>query len=308
MGSMIERKLIVVTGKGGVGKTTVAASLGLAATRRGLRAIVVELGGQQSLAAMFGARGDPDAGGEIELSDGLWGTSLDPDRALADWLGTLTGRLSARMIGSRATFQYFVAAAPGAKELLSMIKVWELTQQQRWRGAQRSYDLVILDAPATGHALGLLRSPHTFEAIARVGPVAAQTQKVRELLADRQRTAYLAVARPAEMAVTETLELAAGLPEQLGRELEAVIVNGVLRRRFTNGELGRLAGVDGDRALAAAALAAAREVNERTRIQRNQLARLRRRELRAVTVPFLFTARIELEHIQSIAERLERRL
>ena len=173
MASLLDRKLLVLTGKGGVGKTTVSAALGLLAANRGLRTIVVEVGAQQRLPELFGAA-TQDAGRELELRKNLWSISIDPDRALLEWLQALGGRVSGRVLASSGTFQYFAAAAPGAKELVSMVKIWELTQHRRAR-ARRSYELVVLDAPATGHALGMLESPRTFGAIARVGPVAAQT-------------------------------------------------------------------------------------------------------------------------------------
>ena len=109
-----------------------------------------------------------------------------------------------------------------------MVKIWKLTEGER--GARKrlgGYDLVILDAPATGHALAMLHSPQTFGAIARVGPIASQTGQVSALLSDPARSTYLAVAQPTEMAVTETLR-AAGRPaqRQLDAMLDAVIING----------------------------------------------------------------------------------
>src|SRR6185312_7336971 len=109
------------------------------------------------------------------------------------------------------------------------------------RTPRGGHDLVILDAPATGHALGMLRSPETFGKIARVGPIVRDTGHVRELLADPARTAYLAVAHGTEMAVTETIELQEGLQTALGRELAAVVVNGLLPRRFSAPEMESLA-------------------------------------------------------------------
>src|SRR6202167_2172710 len=232
--SILERKLVIVTGKGGVGKTTIAAALGLAAAERGLRTIVVELGDQRRLPALLSGepphgRGDPlrqsEAGGETVLGENLWGVTIDPDRALLEWLQALGGRVPGRVLAGSSTFQYFAAAAPGAKELVSMVKIWELTQGERWRRRATGYDLVVLDGPATGHALGMLSSPQTFGAIARVGPIAGQAQKVGALLENPARTSYLAVAQGTEMAVTETLELTDGLHRHLGRELDAVIVN-----------------------------------------------------------------------------------
>src|SRR5882724_9459879 len=234
MTSLLDRDLLVVTGKGGVGKTTLATALGLLAAERGRRTIVVEVGAQGRLPALFGLP-QPSPGAEIELQKGLWNLSIDPDRALLEWLQALGGRVSGRILASSGTFQYFAAAAPGAKELVSMVKIWDLTQRKRRRG--RTYDLVVLDAPATGHALGLLDSPRTFGAIARVGPIAGQADRLGQLLADPARSGYLAVAHPTEMAITETLELQKRLHDQLGRELDAVIVNGVLPQRFSGPEL-----------------------------------------------------------------------
>src|SRR6202035_5224504 len=168
MASPLQRELLVVTGKGGVGKTTVASAIGLLASDRGLRTIVVEVGEQARLPALFGSP-MPEAGVEVELQPGLWSLTIDPDRALLEWLQALGGRVSGRVLASSGTFQYFAAAAPGAQELVSLVQIWELTQGRRWQRRAAGYDLVVLDAPATGNALSLLGSPHTFGAIARVG-------------------------------------------------------------------------------------------------------------------------------------------
>jgi anion-transporting ArsA/GET3 family ATPase len=305
MGPLLAHKLLVITGKGGSGKTTIASAIGVLAASRGLRAIVVEVGEQDRLGELYGlahSRG----GVERSLEQNLWSITIDPDRALLEWLQLLGGRVSGRILATSATFQYFAAAAPGARELVSMIKIWELAQGSRRAAA---YDLVVLDAPATGHALGMLQSPATFGAIARVGTVARQTQRVRELLADPARTAYVAVAQPAEMAVTETLELGEGLRRALERELATVIVNGVLPRRFSAAELERLAvaAQDGD-PVAQAAARAARAVHERARLQRKQLARLRRRGLELLPVPFQFRAELDLTAIRVIARQLGRQI
>jgi anion-transporting ArsA/GET3 family ATPase len=336
--SLLERELLVVTGKGGVGKTTVATAVGLLACERGLRTIVVELGEQARVPELFDvASGEP--GAETRLREGLWSISVDPDRALLEWLQALGGRVSGKVLASSSTFQYFAAAAPGAKELVSMVKIWDLTQGKRRRGG--NYDLVVLDAPATGHALGLLDSPRTFGAIARVGPIAGQADRLGKLLEDPTRSGYVAVAHPTEMAITETLDLQQRLHEQLGRDLDAVIVNGVLPQRFSAPELDRLASLgagaangaqstsrdsaaarsigahDGERGgrgrspsatVRRSAVAAARAVSERARFQHNQLARLRRRNFDVIGVPFQFADELDLSAIRTIAEHLRRKL
>jgi anion-transporting ArsA/GET3 family ATPase len=323
MTSLLERKLIVVTGKGGAGKSTVAAALGLLAARRGLRTIVAELGDQHRLAALAGCSHVQQSGTELELEPDLWSTSIDPDEALIEWLRTLGGRLSVRMLAASSTFHYFAAAAPGAKELVSMIKVRELCEGQRAYKHRRSYDLVVLDAPATGHALAMLSSPQTFAAIVSGGPLAEQAQAVRELLEDPERTAYVAAAQGTEMAVAETLELEEGLRRHLDRDLDAVVVNGTVPRRFTREELGRIsaATVDGPLAtlgegapLARSAGRMARAVHERARLQQSQIARLRRQRFAdgsppvVVTVPFVFTPELDLEAVREISAQLERKL
>lgn len=305
MRELLEQRLLVVTGKGGAGKTTIATAIGLLAAGRGLHTIVVEVGYQDRLSALF-SRAEANPGREARMEGDLWSLSIDPDQALLEWLQVLGGRISGRVLATSGTFQYFAAAAPGAKELVSMVKVWELTESKRRRGPGAGYDLVVLDAPATGHALGMLESPRTFGAIARAGAVAAQAERVRGLLVDPARTSYLAVAQATEMAVTETLELELELHERLGRELHAVVVNGVLPRRFDQRELELV-----ERAkhpIARPAASAARAVHERARAQQKELARLRRRSFPVLTVPFQFRAEIDLEALRRIADHLGRKL
>jgi anion-transporting ArsA/GET3 family ATPase len=313
---VLERKLIVVTGKGGVGKTTIAASLGLAAAERGLRTIVVELGDQRRLPTLLADASrrengpslkESDAGTETPLGENLWSITIDPDRALLEWLQTLGGRVPGRVLAGSGTFQYFAAAAPGAKELVSMVKVWELTRGERWRRRAGRYDLVVLDAPATGHALGLLHSPRTFGAIARVGPIFGQAERVRELLEDETQTGYLAVTQATDMAVGEMLDLREGLRSRLDVELDATIVNATLPQRFDRSELERIAHLDGD-AVARSALLAARTVHERARLQHNQIARLRRHGVTTKTVPFVFTSALDLGAVRRIGRQLAERV
>jgi hypothetical protein len=274
----------------------------LLAAERGLRTIVAEVGEQSRLRALFGV-GESEPGGETELQKGLWSLSIDPDRALMEWLQSLGGRVSGRVLASSSTFQYFAAAAPGAKELVSMVKIWELTQGKRWRGRGRGYDVVVLDAPATGHALGMLDSPRTFGAIARVGPIAGQARTVAEALADPARSRLVAVALPSELAVSETLELEGRVAATLGRDLDAIVVNGVWPRRLSGADVAAVAALDGgaDAAVRRAVTAAA----GRVRTQQGQLARLRRDAVAEVaTLPFVFGERLGPEEIRAFATRL----
>ncbi|MGN6373747.1 MAG: ArsA family ATPase [Solirubrobacteraceae bacterium] len=325
MASLLERKLVVVTGKGGTGKTTVACALGLIGARRGLRTIVAEIGAQRRLATLFGVPG----GEEVRVGDRLWSASIDPDRAMIEWLGAIGGRLSARVLAASSTFQYFAAAAPGAKELVTLRRVIELCEGSSARRENaradtlEHYDLVVLDAPATGHALGMLRAPWTFATIARVGPMVEQTRRVQEMLEDRSRCAYVAVAHASEMAVTETLELERQLRQLLERDLDAVFVNGTYPQRFTREELDRMERELLDfaehespdrQAIARTASRSARSGYARARGQQNQIARLRRERFddgappRVLTIPFQFGPEMFLAAFEAIAERLAGRV
>jgi anion-transporting ArsA/GET3 family ATPase len=314
MASLLQRGLIVVTGKGGTGKTTVTCALGLLAARRGLRTILVEVGERHRLAELFGV----DPGEEVALRDGLWSSTIDPDRATSEWLAALAGRVSARMLTASSSFQYLAAAAPGARELVTMREVLELRERSARRsalrdGEARRYDLVVLDAPATGHALAMLRSPRTFSAIARVGPLAEQARKVQEVLEDSGCCAYLAVTHASEMAISETLELDEGLHDALDRHLDAVIVNGVLPARFTRTELKQLERLPAGSQTLRAAVCAARTTYLRSQAQQGQIRRLRRARSslregapRVTTIPFQFVAGLDVATIERIAMRLAR--
>ena len=208
MDGLLAHSLLVVTGKGGVGKSRVAAALGLAASRRGLRTIVVEVAARDDISRTLSTSEATGAYAERAVGGPLNHISIDPQRAMEEYLrqqlpfGALAGLLSRSQI-----FTTLTAATPGLRELLTVGKVWELAQPDRRNHGAEPYDLVVLDAPATGHGLAMLQAPSTFAAVARVGPVAKQGREVASFLGDPRRTAVVAVSTAEEMPVTETLEL-----------------------------------------------------------------------------------------------------
>jgi anion-transporting ArsA/GET3 family ATPase len=189
--------------------------------------------------------------------------------------------------------------------------VWELAQLERWDKHNRTYDLVVVDAPASGHGLAMLTAPRTYGEIARVGPIRRQAFKVRDMLADRRRTGYVAVALPEEMPVNETLELDTRLRDAVGRGLDAIVVNGLYPARFSAKEADALRAA-ADNGLAPESLAAVRAAlaeHERARTQRSHLRRLKRdAEARVHTLPFLFDAEVGLDEYATLAAKLGRDL
>jgi anion-transporting ArsA/GET3 family ATPase len=276
----------------------------MAAAERGRRTIVCEVAEQDRVSRAF-AREGVQREQEVELAPNLWAISIDPTAALREWLERQLGGPALRLVANSSAFQHFVAAAPGAKELITIAKVWELAQLERWDAANRTYDLVIVDAPASGHGLAMLTAPQTFGEIARVGPIRRQAFRVRDMLADPRRTGYVAVALPEEMPVNETLELGARLEGAVGLGLDAIVVNGLYPERFSAKEAEALR----KHAAESPAVRAALTEHARARIQRGHLRRLKREAGAPVsTLPFLFQPEIGLDAYGTLAAKLGRDL
>ncbi|HEV8425076.1 MAG TPA: ArsA-related P-loop ATPase [Actinomycetes bacterium] len=310
-------RLLLVTGKGGTGKTTVAASLAVAAGLRGRRTLVAEVEGRQGLAGLFGRRSLDHR--EARVAERVNALAIDPDESLREYLARYGFAPLARLLTWAHLNRFITAAAPGLGDVLLVGKVWEAATRQA-RDSQEAYDLVVLDAPPTGRVVPFLRAPQTVAELARVGPIRHQADRVRDLLDNPERTAVVLTCLPEELPVTETLEgvvslRAAGLP------VAAVVANRVTGDRL-GGRAGRLAALAKDPApLRAAAAAAGVELDGpalgtllgEARDRQRQVARERRmlKELRAgldrlpmVELPFLADGAGSPEQIRILADRL----
>jgi anion-transporting ArsA/GET3 family ATPase len=301
---LLDKRLVVVTGKGGVGKTTVAAALGLVAARAGKRTVICEVAEQERLAELFGVEASEHE--ERELAPNLHSVSVDPELAKEEWLRyQLKSSTLAGVLGGSSIFRYLSAAAPGLSELVTIGKVWDLAQLERRTGGS-VFDLAIVDAPATGHGIAMLRAPSTYAGVARVGPIRRQALQIDGFLRDPARTGVVVVALPEEMPVNETLDLERRLREEMEMGIDRAVVNGLYPERFTREDAERLrAAAQADGAAVQAALAE----HERVRGQRSQLRRLRRGlDAPVATLPFCFEPELGVEQLGELARRLERAL
>jgi len=305
-----DKRILFVTGKGGVGKSTVAAALGIAAARRGQRTIVAELTGQDRVAAAFGRTDGAGHAHELQLAERLFTISVDPQHALDDYLHLKAGALGGVLSGSR-TFHAFLSATPGMRELLGLGKAWELAQTERRSADGEPYDLVVVDAPATGHGIATLRTPRTFAEIAKVGPIANQGKALDATFTDPAQTAVVAVALAEEMPVNETLVLKRRLRFELGIELADVVVNALVPDRLGPRQARRVEDAlallrDGASPAVAAALQSAHSEHVRARAQREQVQRLADGLGSAPhELPYLFTPTVDRAGLELLADELE---
>ena len=226
--SLLDRRLLFVTGKGGVGKSTIAAALGTLAAGQGKRTLVCEVDAKGNLSDFFEA--GPTAFEPIEVSDRLFAMSMNTEESLKEYLSLqLKLPLVARIGPLARTFDFVANAAPGVKEILTVGKL-------AFEVRERNYDLVVVDASASGHIVGQLAAPEAIKDLVQVGLVRDQTGWMLDILGDPAQTGVVIVAAPEEMPVQESIELAARLEAETVVDLAAVVVNRVLPELFNSAE------------------------------------------------------------------------
>ncbi len=261
----------IVAGKGGVGKTTVTAALGLAAASLGLDVLLVEIEGRGGLPALFGH--DRLGYHEQQLAERIRGRSLSADRALVEYLADHGfGPLARRMIDT-GLVEVVSRGAPGMKDILLLGKIKQLERAQ-------AADVILVDAPASGHAVTFLRAPRGLLDAVASGPINSQASEVLELLTDETRCQVLLVTTAEETPVNELIETAFNLEDEVGLHLGPVFVNGLVddaKLPVDARRAARRAGLELDAELRLALDAASAHTRTRVERQQAQLERLRDR-------------------------------
>jgi anion-transporting ArsA/GET3 family ATPase len=299
---LLAKRLVILSGKGGVGKSVVGMALAVAARRRGLRVLFVEVDATLPAARILGHE------------PGLSSINLDPPRVMDEYVRhTVRVELLARKVLDSPVYKRFFAAAPGLPDLMVLGKIMVLVESHARWSARPLHDLVIVDAPATGHGLAFLKVPLAASEAVPVGPVGNNARRILRLLRDPERTALGIVAVPEEMAAVEAAELHRLSTEEVGIVPRVLFLNQCHDRRFTDAQEAavlRLAAARAAGPLAAGvdlagALAAARRHMRRRKLSRFYEVRLRRSiPAPLVALPYLYEA-IGPEQVRSLAARLE---
>ncbi len=226
--SLLDCRLVIVTGKGGCGKTTVAAAVALGAAQRGLRVALVEMGRDEHLHGLIKPGSAPVGYEGRELSPSLRVFHIDPFAALAEYLGLQIGMHSlVKKSLNQPAFKQLLAAAPGWRELITLGKIGHIENFGRDTG-RLTYDLIVVDAPASGHGLTFLDVPRVVQSAIKTGPLQRRARDVEALIQDPERTRLLPVSLAEELPVRETAELIGRVRDDIGTPLDRVVVNRVL--------------------------------------------------------------------------------
>ncbi len=306
----LAKRFVIVAGKGGVGKSTMCAALGLAAARAGKRTIIAELNTRETVPLLFGK---PPGGYEPqEVFDGLFSMNIQPEPALHEYgLRKVRFERIYKTVFENEGMRRLLRMIPGMNELLLLGKAFDL-ERDRERDGSPTWDMIIVDAPATGHGVSLLRLPQTILEVIKAGPMNEEVQEMRNLLLDPERTIINLVTLPEEMPVRETLELRDQVDNLLQIPKGYLLINGVWPDLMNERDLTAMrtfreeAAAHGD-PVVDGAMACLRSLIRRRRFQAKYLEQLRHEVVMPhIEVPFVFTNDFGFDAIHTLSDHIIR--
>jgi len=304
--SLLDKRLLLVTGKGGVGKSSFAAALALLAARRGKRVLVCEVNAKERVAPLLGAAPNGPVVGEA--APRLFTVNVTPREAMREY-GVMVLRYRAiyEAVFENRVVRYFLKFLPSLAELVMLGKI--LFEVRAAEEGRPRWDLVVVDAPSTGHAVQLLRVPAALADTVPPGPMRRDVEKMRDLLLDPAVTALCIVTLPEEMPVNESIELDGQVRDVLRIPRGVLFVNAMPEERFSAEERARLAGLARTPPPLGPAAEAARLFSLRCEEALRQARRAESAlDLRALRLPFLPVGVWGREALERIADALEGRV
>jgi anion-transporting ArsA/GET3 family ATPase len=299
-----QRRFLFVTGKGGVGKTAVSAALAVSLAERGRRVLLTSCDMKERFSTLFGK---PALGTEIqELGERIWGVKLEAEAALREYGGMVlkSEKLFDAVFDNRYTHGFF-AGVPGLYEWAMLGKAWFHTTEKRPDGSNR-FDVILFDAPATGHGLDMLRVPKVIVDVVPPGLLRQEAERAWEMFQDPKVSGIIVVTLPEDMPTNETIELIDALDNELALPIARLVVNAVTEPMFSAAERAELLKdrrIDraqaGDEAIAAGVRRAIRE-----RVEADALERLGRLGKHQVQLPLLRADVRDLNDIRRLAASL----
>ena len=293
--SLANKRLVIVTGKGGVGKTTVAAALALDFARAGLRTLVCEVNAKERIAPLLGR---PAVGPQVtSLEENLWAVNVQPYEAMREYALMIVKFESIyNAVFENRLVRYFLRFIPSLQELVLLGKILFHVKEQRpdksWR-----FDRIVIDAPATGHAITFLSVPQVLLNTVPPGALANDARWMRDFLVDETLTAALLVSLPEDMPVNETIELYAALKDRVKIKPQAVVLNSFVGPRFTDEEVASLS-----RQNAAHDFVAAHRVREH--LSSSAFVRLKGLGLPVICLPRVHTPAFDRAALETLAQQL----
>ena len=312
---LLGKRFVVIAGKGGVGRTTVAAAMALAGARAGLKVLLAQTKAKERLSSLFGTA--PIGDELVKVRDRLWAVNMTPQTSLREYGAmVLRSEFIAKQVLENRVSRAFLHAVPGVEDYAMLGKAWYHTTELEH--GKPKYDLVILDGPATGHVLTLLAIPDAILAAVPEGPLTKPARATYDLLRDPVRTAFVIVTLAEEMPVNEAVELA-GRARAMKLPMGPIVVNGLFPPRFTQGGAARglemlLDGDDGAHVAKedpplGALIDSARLSARRRALHDRELERLRKElPLPQIQLPYLFRTDKGPDALSELADRLEGQL